>query len=234
MGVPVVAMLGRSASSRIGGSILKAIGLDDWIADDDDGYVAIAKKYAPMASELSALRAGLPARIGKLRRGQCGDLHKPGRGRLPAILAGLLRLGFRAARRGPDRVTGPLLASGSTPSAFHVFASAKHPPSGRMRRVLSGRCQFKLAVLSSTGSEAPEVRNFTLVCQVEAQLETTDAGRSFQPRRPRPVPRQIRSRPRVSRHTPFIRCWCLFLSSVSFGYVVDGSGLLEDGRNDVG
>jgi predicted O-linked N-acetylglucosamine transferase (SPINDLY family) len=63
MGVPVVAMLGRSASSRIGGSILKAIGLDDWIADDDDGYVAIARKFASMAPELSVLRAELPARI---------------------------------------------------------------------------------------------------------------------------------------------------------------------------
>jgi predicted O-linked N-acetylglucosamine transferase (SPINDLY family) len=56
-------MLGRSASSRIGGSILKAIGLDDWIADDDDGYVAIARKFASTAPELSALRAELPARI---------------------------------------------------------------------------------------------------------------------------------------------------------------------------
>jgi predicted O-linked N-acetylglucosamine transferase (SPINDLY family) len=59
----VVAKLGRSASSRIGGSILKAIGLDDWIADDDDSYVAIARKFASMAPELSALRAELPARI---------------------------------------------------------------------------------------------------------------------------------------------------------------------------
>jgi predicted O-linked N-acetylglucosamine transferase (SPINDLY family) len=63
MGAPVVAMLGRSASSRIGGAILNAIGLDDWIADDDDHYVAIAKKFALMAPELSALRAELPARI---------------------------------------------------------------------------------------------------------------------------------------------------------------------------
>jgi predicted O-linked N-acetylglucosamine transferase (SPINDLY family) len=63
MGVPVVAMLGHSASSRIGGAILNATGLDDWGADDDDSYVAIAQKYASMASELSMLRAQLPARI---------------------------------------------------------------------------------------------------------------------------------------------------------------------------
>jgi hypothetical protein len=35
-GVPVVTKLGRSASSRAGGAIVKAIGLDDWVADDDD------------------------------------------------------------------------------------------------------------------------------------------------------------------------------------------------------
>ena len=63
MGVPVVAKLGHSASSRIGGAILKAIGLDDWLAEDDDNYIAIARKYVSMAPELKALRAELPGRI---------------------------------------------------------------------------------------------------------------------------------------------------------------------------
>jgi predicted O-linked N-acetylglucosamine transferase (SPINDLY family) len=63
MGVPVVAKLGHSASSRIGGAILKAIGLDDWLAEDDDSYIAIARKYVSMAPELKALRAELPGRI---------------------------------------------------------------------------------------------------------------------------------------------------------------------------
>ncbi len=43
MGVPVIAKLGRGASSRAAGAILKAIGLDDWVAEDDDGYVEIAR-----------------------------------------------------------------------------------------------------------------------------------------------------------------------------------------------
>jgi predicted O-linked N-acetylglucosamine transferase (SPINDLY family) len=63
MGVPVIAKLGTSAPSRIGAAILTAIGLDDWVAEDDDRYVEIAKKFATMMPQLQLLRAELPARI---------------------------------------------------------------------------------------------------------------------------------------------------------------------------
>ena len=63
MGVPVISKLGRSACSRAGGAIVKAVGLDDWVAEDDDGYVAIARKFAGLPLELCALRAELPARV---------------------------------------------------------------------------------------------------------------------------------------------------------------------------
>jgi predicted O-linked N-acetylglucosamine transferase (SPINDLY family) len=63
LGVPVIAKLGNGASSRAAGASLKAIGLDDWVADDDDGYVAIAQKFASMPAQLAQLRADLPARI---------------------------------------------------------------------------------------------------------------------------------------------------------------------------
>jgi predicted O-linked N-acetylglucosamine transferase (SPINDLY family) len=62
-GVPVVAKLGSGASSRAGGSIVAAVGLNDWVADDDDGYAAIACKYAAQPAHLAKLRAELPARI---------------------------------------------------------------------------------------------------------------------------------------------------------------------------
>jgi predicted O-linked N-acetylglucosamine transferase (SPINDLY family) len=62
-GVPVIAKLGMGTVARAGGAIVKAAGLHDWVAEDDDGYIAIARKYASMASDLEALRASLPARV---------------------------------------------------------------------------------------------------------------------------------------------------------------------------
>jgi len=63
LGVPVIAKLGNGPTSRSAAAILKGVGLDDWIADDGDGYVAIAQKYASMPSYLEKLRADLPAKI---------------------------------------------------------------------------------------------------------------------------------------------------------------------------
>ncbi|MBR0974165.1 MULTISPECIES: tetratricopeptide repeat protein [Bradyrhizobium] len=62
-GVPVVAKLGNGSSSRASGSIVAAVGLDDWVAGDDEGYAAIACKYAAQPDHLAKLRAELPARI---------------------------------------------------------------------------------------------------------------------------------------------------------------------------
>ncbi|MDA9421152.1 acetylglucosamine transferase [Bradyrhizobium sp. CCBAU 53380] len=62
-GVPVVAKLGNGASSRAGGSIVAAVGLNDWVAEDDEGYAAIACKYAAQPAYLAKLRAELPAQI---------------------------------------------------------------------------------------------------------------------------------------------------------------------------
>ena len=63
MGVPVVAKLGNAAASRGSASILRAIGLDDWVGEDEDGYLAIARKFASRPSEIEVLRAELPDRI---------------------------------------------------------------------------------------------------------------------------------------------------------------------------
>ena len=40
-----------------------AVGLGDWVAADDDGYAAIACRYATQPALLAKLRADLPAQI---------------------------------------------------------------------------------------------------------------------------------------------------------------------------
>jgi predicted O-linked N-acetylglucosamine transferase (SPINDLY family) len=62
-GVPVVAKLGKSASSRAAGGIVTAVGLVDWVAEDDDGYIALARRHAADPAALAKLRAELPDRV---------------------------------------------------------------------------------------------------------------------------------------------------------------------------
>jgi predicted O-linked N-acetylglucosamine transferase (SPINDLY family) len=69
MGVPVICKLGRSACSRAGGAIAKAVGLDDWVAEDNDGYIAIARRFAGLPVELRNLRAELPAKVASSNAG---------------------------------------------------------------------------------------------------------------------------------------------------------------------
>ena len=45
-GVPVVAKLGLSAASRAAAAIVTAVGLDDWVAEDDDGFFAIVLNHS--------------------------------------------------------------------------------------------------------------------------------------------------------------------------------------------
>jgi predicted O-linked N-acetylglucosamine transferase (SPINDLY family) len=61
MGVPVVAKIGNAIPQRLGGAILSAIGLTDWVATDDDQYVEIALRSTP--ERLRTLRRELPDRI---------------------------------------------------------------------------------------------------------------------------------------------------------------------------
>ena len=59
MGVPVVAKLGDSVASRVSGAVLHAIGLDDWVAQDDDEYIALALRQAGDLQALARLRRGM-------------------------------------------------------------------------------------------------------------------------------------------------------------------------------
>ncbi len=63
MGVPVVTLAGTRWSGRMSATILKAVGLDDWIAPDLDAYVDRAVRAAGDLAGLAPLRQSLRARI---------------------------------------------------------------------------------------------------------------------------------------------------------------------------
>jgi len=63
MGVPVVTLEGDRHASRVGASILSALGLADCVARTQDEYVQIAVRLAGAASELDVLRQRLRPRL---------------------------------------------------------------------------------------------------------------------------------------------------------------------------
>ena len=63
MGVPVVTQMGGHFVSRMGASFMTAAGLPEWVAKDDDDYVAIAKRMAADRKALLNLKKGLRGRL---------------------------------------------------------------------------------------------------------------------------------------------------------------------------
>jgi len=63
MGVPILTRRGERVGAHLGESIAQAAGLGDWIADDDEGYVAMAVAMTSDLHRLAELRAGLRERI---------------------------------------------------------------------------------------------------------------------------------------------------------------------------
>jgi predicted O-linked N-acetylglucosamine transferase (SPINDLY family) len=66
MGVPVLTQMGAHFVSRMGASFMTAAGLPEWVAQDDDDYVAIAKRMASDRKALLALKKGLRERLQKI------------------------------------------------------------------------------------------------------------------------------------------------------------------------
>jgi predicted O-linked N-acetylglucosamine transferase (SPINDLY family) len=62
-GVPVLTLPGKSHVSRVGASLLKAVGLSEFIARDEADYVAKAAALATDPSPLKALRHTLRDRF---------------------------------------------------------------------------------------------------------------------------------------------------------------------------
>lgn len=63
MGVPLVSLSGHYFASRMGTSLLYAVGHSEWLANDEDHYVQIASELAGNVSKLNALRLGLRAEM---------------------------------------------------------------------------------------------------------------------------------------------------------------------------
>jgi len=63
MGVPVLTLAGHSLASRLGESYLQNTGMPQWIACDQEAYLALATRYAADLPALAALRNGLRARV---------------------------------------------------------------------------------------------------------------------------------------------------------------------------
>jgi predicted O-linked N-acetylglucosamine transferase (SPINDLY family) len=63
MGVPVVALAGRTHLSRVSVSVLRRVGLDELIAATPEEYVGKALALAQDTRRLSDLRAGMRARM---------------------------------------------------------------------------------------------------------------------------------------------------------------------------
>jgi predicted O-linked N-acetylglucosamine transferase (SPINDLY family) len=79
MGVPVVTKLGNGLANRVGGAILSAIGMTDWIATDDDQYVQIVSRST--SDRLRTIRHELPDLIDR----RCG----------PATYTGAVEAAYR-------------------------------------------------------------------------------------------------------------------------------------------
>jgi protein O-GlcNAc transferase len=63
MGVPVLTMLGSNYISHLGESIMHNAGLPDWIAANEEDYIAKAVAFSASLANLAKLRSSLRARV---------------------------------------------------------------------------------------------------------------------------------------------------------------------------
>ena len=80
MGVPVLSKTDRPSVGRWGAAILRPLGLEDWVVEDEINYIEKAVAYAEDLDALAQLRAGLRQRVdaSKLSAGEVLTLNLEG------------------------------------------------------------------------------------------------------------------------------------------------------------
>ena len=63
MGVPVITLAGPSPIHRSATSMMNSVGLPEFVAESEDDYIAIARRFADDVEALAAIRQGLRARM---------------------------------------------------------------------------------------------------------------------------------------------------------------------------
>eukprot|EP00242_Pyramimonas_sp_CCMP2087_P003056 CAMPEP_0198229450 /NCGR_PEP_ID=MMETSP1445-20131203/114131_1 /TAXON_ID=36898 /ORGANISM="Pyramimonas sp., Strain CCMP2087" /LENGTH=273 /DNA_ID=CAMNT_0043909913 /DNA_START=3 /DNA_END=825 /DNA_ORIENTATION=- len=63
MGVPCITLRGKCHAHNVGVSLLTTVGLQDWIADDEDHYIRLAQEKAADLSALSSLRSNMRSKM---------------------------------------------------------------------------------------------------------------------------------------------------------------------------
>ncbi len=67
MGVPVLGLFGsRKLATRLIGVLHRPLGLQDWVAEDEDSYVRLAIDWAARRQDLGPLRFGLRQRVAEV------------------------------------------------------------------------------------------------------------------------------------------------------------------------
>ena len=63
MGVPTVTLAGNTMLSRQGASLLTCAGMEEWIANSENSYIALAIAHASDIDRLAQLRSGLRQQV---------------------------------------------------------------------------------------------------------------------------------------------------------------------------
>lgn len=88
MGIPVVSMAGATHASRVGRSLLIALGEPGWCVDDEAGLVALAQRLAGDGAALASLRGSLRQRMAASGLGDARGLAGAFWGAIESLAAG--------------------------------------------------------------------------------------------------------------------------------------------------